>query len=76
MALHLRMMAALRLVGLAVVLGALAYFAPGCAHPCECYESVAIVPTLRTAIIFDKCRGEVIYQNVPPLPSERAVPEA
>jgi len=56
----------------------LAVAAAGCTitPATACFVPVAINPAARLAIIFDQCRGEIVYQNLPPLSTDRAKPEA
>lgn len=60
----------MRLLALIGVLAALSGCTVTPATPC--YGLVGINPPSRTAIIFDQCRGEVLYQTLPPLSTDEA----
>ena len=55
---------------------ALALALVGCVRTPACYEVLGINVPARVAFVFDACKGELHYQNLPPPPIKRAAPEA
>lgn len=55
-------------------LALLALAAAGCTvtPATACYEMVGINGPAKTVVIFDTCRGELIYRNLAPMSTDKA----
>ncbi len=54
------------ILGAGILLVTLTAYCIATAPPCA--SVLAVMPELRTAVMFDACSGVVYYQDLPPLP--------